>query len=145
MAVKSGDTVLVHFVGSLESGEVFDDSERHGKPFEVHTGAHEVIAAFEEALIGMEKGDEKKLTVAPDKGFGERREDLVQTIPRDRMNVGADPRPGMQLMIGLEGMPQFPAQIVAVTDESVTLDLNHPLAGKIVNFSIKVVEIRSAA
>jgi peptidylprolyl isomerase len=142
MPVKSGDTVLVHFIGSLETGEVFDDSEKQGKPFEINTGSHDVIPAFAQALMGMEVGDEKTISVKPEQGFGEFRKDLVQTIPRDRINVGADPKPGMQLMIGLQGMPQFPAQVVDVTDAEVTLDLNHPLAGKVVIFKIKVIEIK---
>jgi FKBP-type peptidyl-prolyl cis-trans isomerase 2 len=66
---------------------------------------------------------------------------MVQKIPKERMNIGQEPRPGMQLMVGAPGTPQFPAEIIEVSDTDVTLDLNHPLAGKTINFKIRILDI----
>ncbi len=141
LAIKKGDKVKVHFVGKLDSGEVFDSSEKSGKPLEVTVGSKELIPGFDSALVGMEKDGKKEITLKPEEAFGSRRPELVQKIPKEQLKIGKEPQPGMQLTVGLPNMQQFPAKITDVTDKEVTIDLNHPLADKTLHFKINVVDV----
>ena len=140
MSVKKGDKVKVDYTGTLEDGNVFDTSE--GKqPLEFTAGEGKVIKGFDNAVIGMEKGEEKEITIEPKDAYGDINPQLTQKIPRDKLPEGKDPKPGMMLMMTTPDGKQFPARLVEVTDKEVTIDLNHPLAGKTLNFKIKLVDI----
>lgn len=138
--VKSGDTVKVHYTGRFESGEVFDSSDG-SEPLSVTVGEGEVIPGFDRALVGMVIGETREVTIAPDDAYGERIEELVQTIDRAGFSLdGIEPEEGMALeMQTPDGA--IPLVIRELTETTVTLDANHPLAGATLCFSLKLVEI----
>jgi FKBP-type peptidyl-prolyl cis-trans isomerase 2 len=137
---KPGDKVKVHYRGSLEDGTVFDTS--HGRqPLEFTIGEGQVIPGFEGAVVGMEPGDSKSVTVEPPEGYGERRRELVVDVERDRFPAEMEVEVGKQVQVQeKDGSPRV-ATIARVDDDSVTLDVNHPLAGKDLTFDIELVEI----
>ncbi|MFX1254545.1 MAG: peptidylprolyl isomerase [Promethearchaeota archaeon] len=142
MAIKKGDKVKVHYTGTLEDGTVFDTSE--GKePLEFEAGAGQLIKGFDDAVIGMETGEEKEIKIEPAEAYGDYNPELTQKVPRDSLPKEPEAKPGMTLLMELPDGKRFPATISEVTDEEVTLDLNHPLAGKTLLFKIKIEEIPS--
>ena len=143
MPVKKGDKVKVEYTGTFDDGTVFDSSEKHGRPLEFEAGSGQVIKGFDEAVIGMEKGEEKEIKLQPAEAYGDVRPELRKKVPREQLPKDQEPKEGMMLLIGLPNGQQMPAKIIEVTDAEVTLDLNHPLAGKVLNFKIKVAEISS--
>lgn len=137
---KQGDTVKVHYRGSLEDGTIFDTS-RGRQPLEFTIGEGQVIPGFEGAVVGMEPGDSKSVTVEPQEGYGERRRELVVDVERDRFPADMEVEVGKQVQVQQkDGSPRV-ATIARVDDDSVTLDVNHPLAGKDLTFDIELVEI----
>lgn len=142
MEVKKGNKVKVEYEGKLDDGTVFDSSKKHGQPLEFEAGAGKVIPGFDNAVIGMKEGDEKTVKIEVNDAYGERKEELVKEVPKEQMPEG-DLQVGMMIGVGLPNGQQVPATISEVGDKSVTLDLNHPLAGKNLTFEIKVVEISS--
>jgi peptidylprolyl isomerase len=137
---KQGDKVKVHYKGSLADGTVFDSSEGRD-PLEFVVGQHQVIPGFEDAVEGMNVGDSTETTIPADQAYGQRREDLVLTVPKAQMPEGLEPQVGMQLQLRQpDGRPAI-ARITEVTEDAVTLDVNHPLAGQDLTFSIDLVEI----
>ena len=143
MNVKIGDTVKVDYVGTLADGSVFDESKEHGAPLEFKVGADEMIKGFDEAVVGMKVGEEKKITLTPENAYGQPQDRLIQVVPRKHLPQNEEPKVGMAIRVHLPSGQQIPARIVAVDSENVTFDLNHPLAGKELTFKIKVLEIVS--
>lgn len=141
MTVKKGDKVKVEYEGSFDDGTIFDKSEIHGKPLEFEVGSGQVIKGFDEALVGMKKGEEKTVKLKSADAYGEPKKELVQKIPRDHLPKDKEPEAGMMLLMGLPDGKQMPARIVEVSDKEVTVDINHPLAGKDLNFKLKIVDI----
>ena len=140
MAVKKGDKIKVDYTGTLDDGTVFDTSE--GKePLEFEAGSGKVIKGFDEAVIGMEKGQEKEVKIECKDAYGEPNPELMQKIPRYQLPKDQEPKPGMILGLKTPDGQQFPARIAEVSDKDITVDLNHPLAGKNLNFKLKIVEI----
>src|SRR3989338_703250 len=137
---KDGDTVKVHYTGTFDDGTVFDSSEKHGSPLEFKLGAQQVIKGFENAIRGMKKGQEKAIKITHEEGYGHPKPELVQKVPREQLPPTPEPKEGMMLAVKLPNGYQMPARISGVTDKEVTIDLNHPLAGKTLNFKIKLVE-----
>tara|TARA_Y100000310_G_C20618956_1_gene782214 strand:+ start:966 stop:1409 length:444 start_codon:yes stop_codon:yes gene_type:complete len=147
MKIKKGDKIKADYEGKLDNGEVFDSSTHgdHSHPIEFTVGEGQVIKGFDDAVVGMEKGEEKEFTIKSEGAYGERKEELKQKIPRDKLPQDQDPKEGMVLMIGNpETGQQFPTKILAVDDKEVTIDMNHPLAGKDLTFKIKIVSVESA-
>ncbi len=142
--VKDGDTVKVHYTGKLtEDGTIFDSSEDR-EPLEFTLGEGQLIPGFEEAVIGMEEGDDTTVEIASADAYGERREDLELEVAKDDLPDEVDPQVGMQLqMQQQEDGRAIPVQITAVEDDFVKLDANHPLAGKDLTFDIELVELKS--
>jgi peptidylprolyl isomerase len=136
---QKGDTVQVHYTGRLEDGEVFDSSEG-GEPLQFEIGAGEVIQGFDEGVVGMNVGDEKQLDIEAGNAYGERVEALVQTIPREGINLEDEPKVGMSLLMQLPDGNQIPVAITEITSDSITLDANHPLAGQRLIFSVTRVK-----
>jgi len=137
---KTGDTVKVHYTGKLVDGTVFDTSVG-GEPLEFTLGQGKVIAGFEQAIIGMKVGESKTITILADQAYGPRRDDMIFEVGRDELPASIDPEVGMQLQMnqGDGGI-----SIVTVTDVSETtvkIDANHPLAGQDLTFDIELVEI----
>lgn len=141
MAVKTGNKVKVEYVGKLDDGSVFDSSEDHGKPLEFEVGSGHVIKGFDDAILGMNEGDEKEFTIEPAEAYGQHDPTLVQKVPREVFPQEADLTAGLLFEAGLPTGEKVPAMITAVDEGIVTVDLNHPLAGKTLNFKIKLKEI----
>ena len=142
MVIKQGDTIKVDYTGTLENGQVFDSSKGK-KPIEFEVGAGKIIPGLDKAVVGMEKDQEKEISIKPENAYGQPKEELKKEVPRSALPKGQEPKEGMGLMMNTPQGQQIPARIVKVTDEDITLDLNHPLAGKTLNFKIKIAEINS--
>lgn len=137
---KNGDTVKIHYTGSLEDGTVFDSSAGR-EPLEFTLGEGAVIPGFEKAAVGMDAGEKKKFTIPCDEAYGERNEELIYVVDKSELPQGIDPEPGMALQAqGPDGQP-FLLNVTAVAEEKVTLDANHPLAGKDLTFEIELVAV----
>ncbi len=141
MTVKKGDKVKVEYTGTFDDGTVFDASSNHGQSLEFEVGSGQVIKGFDDAVLGMKLGEEKKIVLTAAEGYGELRSELHKKVPRQQLPQDQEPKVGMILAVGMPNGQQFPARIIAVTKDDVTLDLNHPLAGKTLHFKIKVAEI----
>lgn len=137
---SAGDTVKVHYTGKLEDGTVFDSS-RDREPLEFTLDAGQIIPGFEEAVEGMQEGEETTVEIPPEKAYGMHQEEAVMEFPMEQFPEEIDPEVGMQLQLqGTNGQP-FPARVVEVGDETVVLDANHPLAGETLTFDIELVEV----
>lgn len=137
---KQGDVVHVHYTGKLDSGEVFDSSEGR-EPLAFTVGGGEVIAGFEVAVTGMQVGESKDVVIPVNEAYGERREELQQTIPRELMQLGTEPQAGMQVEMHREDGAVIPLLITNVDEASITVDANHPLAGEELHFNIQLAAI----
>tara|TARA_Y100000034_G_C6859405_1_gene390939 strand:+ start:730 stop:1164 length:435 start_codon:yes stop_codon:yes gene_type:complete len=143
MTIKKGDKVKVDYTGTLEDGTVFDSSTHgdHSHPLEFEVGTGKVIKGFDDAVIGMKKGEEKEFKLKPSEAYGEPNPQAIQKIPRENLPKEQEPKEGMMLIMKAPTGQQIPAKITKVTEKEVTLDLNHPLAGKTLNFKIKILDI----
>lgn len=139
MVIKKGDKVKIEYTGTFDDGTVFDSSEKHKKPLEFEVGAKQVIPGFEKAVMGMKKGEEKEFKLKPEEAYGQPNPDLIKDIPKDKLPQDQEPKPGMVLVMGTPDGQQIPARIVDVSDTIIKVDINHPLAGKNLNFKIKLV------
>lgn len=137
---KNGDTVKVHYTGMLEDGTVFDSSTNR-EALEVTIGSGAVIRGIEDALVGMAVGETKELALSQEDAYGPRREELVIEVERDDFPPNIDPREGMALNLKGPEEQVVPAVITEVSEDSVTIDANHPLAGKDLTFHIELSEI----
>ena len=140
MAVKEGDKVSVEYKGMLEDGTVFDASEKHGKPLEFEVGKKMVIKGFDDALIGMNEGDEKEVVIKPEEGYGQRNDELKKIIPKESLPKDKEVKEGMVIVMQLPNGQKIPAKVEAVKEKEIIIDLNHPLAGKTLKFWIKLVK-----
>jgi FKBP-type peptidyl-prolyl cis-trans isomerase 2 len=141
--VRKGDKIKVEYTGKLEDGTVFDSSEKHENPFEFTVGEGEVIQGFEDAVIGMQKGEEKQVTIPAENAYGSYNSDLVKDLPRNCFPEDQDISEGMVFVMKLEDGRQVPFRVSKISAEQVTVDLNPPLAGKKLVFWIKIVDIAS--
>jgi len=136
---KRGDTVRVHYTGTLDNGEEFDSS-RGTDPLTFTLGEGSVIQGFDEAVDGMQVGEEKRVTIPAREAYGDRREELTLRLPRSEFP------PDLELEVGTQLRMEQGAETVVVTVReldggSVTLDANHPLAGEALTFDLTLVEI----
>jgi len=157
---KNGDKVRVHYTGKLDDGSVFDSSEGakngHGgccssdscgcddaasEPMEFTIGEGQLIPKFEEAVIGLEPGQSAKVRIVADEAYGQRIEEMVAVIERSEIPADINPKAGDQMEVVLEDGTPMPVMVTEVTDTTITLDANHPLAGMDLNFDIRLVEI----
>lgn len=136
-----GDTVKVHYTGKLESGEEFDSSRERDQPIAFEIGKAQVIPGFEQAVEGMEPGQTKQVTLDPEQAYGDRREDLVFTLPRDQFPADIELQQGLRVTGTTQQGQQIDMTVVSFDDESVTLDANHPLAGQSLTFDIELVDL----
>ena len=138
---QHGDKVKVHYTGRLDDGTVFDSSII-SDPLEFTIGEREVVPGFEEAIIGMNPGESKTVTVPVDKAYGPRRDDMVMVVDREKFPPNIEPEVGQQLEIRQrEDGRTIPVMVTDVSESSVTLDANHHLAGKDLIFNIQLLEI----
>jgi peptidylprolyl isomerase len=138
-AITSGDTIAVDYTGKLEDGEVFDTSE--GKtPLTFTVGAGMLIKGFDQAVMGMKKGESKTVTIPPEEGYGPRNEDALIDIPREQFPDDIPLEKGLTLQLQDPNGRPVPAQVAEISDESVKMDINHILAGKTLVFDITIAE-----
>ncbi|NBO66169.1 MAG: peptidylprolyl isomerase [Acidobacteria bacterium] len=138
--VRNGDKVRVHYTGKFEDGDVFDSSEG-ADPLEFIVGIEQVFPGFDQAVVGMAIGESKAIVIPAPEAYGERNPDLVQTINREQFSLGGIvPAVGMSIeMQTSEG--SIPLVITELNEASVTLDANHPLAGRDLHFDLMLVAI----
>lgn len=138
---QEGNTVKVHYTGSLEDGTVFDSSEGR-EPLEFTLGEHKVIPGFEHAVVGMSPGDKKTEKISAEHAYGPRREDMILEIDRSQLPETIEPEVGLQLQMTTPDGQQVPVQVTELRDDKVKLDANHPLAGKNLVFNLEVIEVK---
>ncbi len=136
--VEDGTQEKVHYTGKLNDGTVFDSSQDKD-PLEFTMGKGEVIPGIEDAVRDMDEGESKQVTIGKDQAYGDRRDDMIIDVPKDKFPDEIPQNVGQQLMLKHPEGQEFPAVIVEVKDETVTLDANHPLAGEDLNFEIQRV------
>ena len=137
---KIGDTVKVHYTGKFGDGMVFDTSI-DDEPLEFRIGESQVIPGFEEAVVGMNPGESKTVNIPVDKAYGPHRDDLVQVVDRKQLPTNLKPEIGQPLEGRQPDGEIVVATVTDVTESRVTLDANHPLAGKSLTFEIQLIEI----
>ncbi len=138
--VKKGSKIKVEYTGKLDDGTVFDTSE--GKePLEFEVGAGQVIPGFETKIMGMKEGEEKDIKIEAKDAYGERNEDMVQAVPKEKIDVGQEVKEGMTLGVQAPNGQKVPVKVTKVDDKNVYLDMNHPLAGKDLSFKVKIVGV----
>lgn len=135
-----GDNVKVHYVGKLSNGEIFDQSKQE-EPLGFEIGKGQLIQGFEQAVIGMEAGETKTEQVPYDFAYGERRDDLVLELEKSKLPEHLNPEEGDQLEIKQDEGNNIPVVVKQITEDSLTIDANHPLAGQDLTFELELVEI----
>jgi peptidylprolyl isomerase len=138
--IKEGDTVKVHYTGTIADGTVFDSS-REREPLEFTIGQGQLIPGFEKAVVGMNVGDTNKVTIPSGEAYGDKKDDMVIDVDRGQIPPDIKPEVGQQLQIQQKDGGAIPVVITEVTDETVQLDANHPLAGQDLTFEIEVVDV----
>ena len=139
-AARQGDTVRVHYKGTLDDGSEFDNSAGR-EPLEFRLGTGQVIRGFERTVTGMTLGAGRTARLNAGAAYGERRSELVLEVPAARFPEGVTPEVGQQLELQSETGERTPVAVAAVAEGTVTLDANHPLAGEALTFQIELVEI----
>lgn len=133
-----GDTVRIHYTGTLADGTQFDSS-RGREPLEFTLGAGQVVPGFDTAVDGMDEDETQTVTIPASEAYGERRDDLVIQVPTEQLPDGAIV--GDRLAVGLASGGQMPVTIAAIEGDGATLDANHELAGQDLTFEITLVEV----
>jgi FKBP-type peptidyl-prolyl cis-trans isomerase SlyD len=140
MKIEGKKKVTLHYNVTGENGEKYDSSE--GKaPIQILSNSKNIILGFEENIAGMSEGEEKKFTVTPEKGYGERKEELVKSFEKSSLPNSEQIKKGMVVQFqSPDGRPYY-AYVQDITEKEITFDLNHPLAGKKLNFEVKVEKV----
>jgi FKBP-type peptidyl-prolyl cis-trans isomerase 2 len=147
--VTAGDTVNIHFRGTLNDGEQFDSSYDRGQPVPVKVGVGALIKGFDDAIVGMEIGEKKSIHLTPEEAYGYRDDSATLEMPKDKfpeellsqLNEGDI----VPLSSRMNPDQSFPATTKEVRDSTIIFDMNHPMAGKELNFDIEVVSIKDGS
>jgi len=142
--VQEGKFVAIHYVGKLDSGEVFDTCEGE-LPFEFQVGSGMVIRGLDMAVMGMKVNDEKDIRIEPVDAYGDYDINMLQPVPIGEIKPHFEPQQGMMIEVQMDNGMRIPALINKVTDSEVIIDMNHPLAGQPLNFHIKVLDVNDDA
>jgi peptidylprolyl isomerase len=137
---ENGNVVKVHYTGKLKDGTVFDTSVGRD-PLKFTIGEGQIISGFEQAVIGMDTGESKTVTVPSEQAYGPHHEDLLLVVDRDQIPPHLTPETGQRLEIHQTDGQTIPVTVAEVSDANITLDANHPLAGEDLIFDIQLVEI----
>ena len=137
-SASQGDTVMVHYTGKLDNGTVFDSSSEQG-PINVTIGGGEVLPGFESALVGMAEGDTKSVTLDPEDAYGAHDPKLLHNVSRTRIPSEINLEIGLELQASDQSGDRVRLLVVDLSEDSVTLDANHPLSGKALTFEIELV------
>ncbi len=140
LTVQNGDTVSVHYTGTFENGEKFDSSVDRGVPLDFQVGAGQMIPGFDSAVVGMKIWDKKTVTLLPKDAYGERDEKNLQVVPKEQLKSFTDAWVKLEKWAILETQI-WDIEILDSDETTVTLDWNHPMAGKTLNFDIEIVNI----
>lgn len=140
MPASSGDTVRVHYTGTLNDGTEFDSSAGR-EPLEFTLGSGQVIPGFDAGVTGMEPGESKKVTIPADEAYGQRREEMMLEVSPDQFPEGMDPQVGQQLQLSQPDGQAVMVTVAEVSDDGVVLDANHPLAGEDLTFELTLDSI----
>lgn len=140
---KKGDMVKVHYTGRLDDGTIFDSSQG-SDPLEFELGGGQIIPGFEEAVLGMKIDEIKSISIPSDEAYGNPLDELIHTVPRTQFPPDLEPHIGQKFQINQPDGEPLVVTVVAVTEEGITLDANHPLAGENLNFEIQLVEISNS-
>lgn len=139
---KNGDTVKVHYTGSLVDGTIFDSSE--GKdPLQFTIGEGQLLQAFEKGVIGLAEGEATNIQLTAEEGYGLKQDKLIGKLPLEAMPQGLAPEIGMRLQMKTPEDQVVILKIVEMSDNDITVDANHELAGEDLNFEIELVEIEA--
>ncbi|PHR23366.1 MAG: peptidylprolyl isomerase [Hoeflea sp.] len=141
---KSGDTVRINYTGKLTDGTQFDSSEGR-EPLEFQVGSGQIISGLDREVEGMKVGDKQTVTVPAEEAYGAHDPAKVQQVPRSALPPELEPQEGMQLQAQTPQGGQVALMITSVGEQEITVDANHPLAGKDLVFDIEMVEILQAA
>ena len=139
MPIKNGDTVSVHYIGTLNDGSEFDRS-REGSPLRFKVGSGQVIPGFEKAVLGHEAGDRFSVTIPAAEAYGERQEQLLFSVPMEQVPPSIKPQAGMMLHVATD-QGELEVSVHQVTETHIVLDANHPMAGKDLTFALEIVSI----
>ena len=142
--VKTGDTVHIHYTGTLTDGTTFDSSEGR-EPLSFQVGSGQIIPGLDSAIPGMTVGDKKTVNVACDEAYGQVNPEMTQAVPRADIPADIPLETGTRLQMQTQNGQVIPVTVTAVDDSTVTLDANHPLAGQDLTFNIELVKIDAAA
>ena len=137
---KNGDTVNVHYTGKFDDGEVFDTSKERD-PLKFTIGEGMVIPGFEKAVIGMSAGESKTIRIPNEEAYGSAREELKFAVEKTKFPENMEPQVGQFLEVHRDDGEIMAVMVAEISDQGVTLDANHPMAGKDLNFDIELVEI----
>jgi peptidylprolyl isomerase len=137
---KNGDTVKVHYTGKLDDGTVFDSSANR-EPLQFIIGQGQLINDFEQAVVGMEPGESKNIQIPSDNAYGPHHEEMIMEVERSRFPEDLEPRIDQMLQVRQENGQTFTVKVTDVSEDKVTLDGNHPLAGQDLHFDIQLTEI----
>lgn len=139
-AAKEGDTVQVHYTGTLTDGSEFDSSRKRNEPIQFTLGQGQMIAGFEKAVDGMSVGESKQVNIPSQEAYGEVKKEMIMEVAKTDFPPDITPTEGQQLAVNTQGQ-QVPVTITEIKGDKVVLDANHPLAGKDLVFDIELVEI----
>ena len=137
---KSGDTVKVHYTGTLEDGTLFDSS-REREPLEFTIGGKQVIPGFENGVVGFEEGEKTSIKIPPSEGYGEYDEKLRFIFDKSQFPNDLELKPGLRLNMQGEGDKVAVFTVVDILGDEVILDGNHPLVGRTLLFELELIEI----
>jgi FKBP-type peptidyl-prolyl cis-trans isomerase 2 len=137
---KAGDTVRIHYTGTLNDGSEFDSSAGRD-PLEFTVGGGQIIPGLDREIVGMKVGDRKTVNVPCDEAYGQHNPEAMQEVPRASLPAEIEPEVGKRLQAVTQDGRQITVAIAAVTDDIVTMDANHPLAGQDLIFDVELVEI----
>lgn len=140
MPIKNGDTVVVHYVGTLADGSEFDRSSE-GHPLSFRQGAGQMTPGFEKAMEGREKGERFTVTIPAEEAYGPVHEEYRFTVDPSRFPPGLTPAVGQRLHLSSD-QGELEVIVAAVDDDGVLLDANHPLAGQALTFDLTIVDVR---
>lgn len=136
----AGNTVRIHYTGTLQDGSVFDSSEGRD-PLEFQLGSGQIIPGLDRAIDGMAMGEQKTVTIPAAEAYGDYQPEAKQDVPREQIPDDIPLDEGTMLQMQTPDGRQVPVQVAAVTDATVTLDANHPLAGKDLTFAVELVSV----
>ena len=139
--IENGNNVSVHYRGTLNNGDQFDSSYDRGQPINFTVGGGQMISGFNDAVIGMSVGETKSFTLTPDQAYGQTNPEAIQEVNKDKFPPDFEFIESGQVQGQTEDGQTFSATITEIAETTVTLDMNHPMAGKDLNFEIEIVNI----